>query len=111
MASLLWLAAGVALFAAGLAYFRGGFHLAAALGVAYWSLAGAVLWRTLPPPASVPLLVALVAVPAVLLALHAIDARRGLFLVPTIYAIPLAFLTGLLLWIVAAGACAFAAAG
>jgi hypothetical protein len=31
-----------------------------------------------------------------------VDARKGLFLLPTIYSIPLAFVCGLLLWVVVA---------
>ncbi len=101
MTGCLWLAAGGVLLAAGWIYFRGAFRLATALALGYWALAGMVVCRSLPPVPAVIVLALLVAIPAALLALHMIDARKGLFLIPTIYAIPLAFLTAILLWLVA----------
>jgi hypothetical protein len=103
--TLALLAGAALLFAAAcLAYFHGRFLAASALGAAYWTAAGAVLFRELPPWGAAAALVPLAALPAFLLAVHAVDIRKGIFLLPTVYAIPLAFLAGALLWLVAAAA-------
>ncbi|MDH3590764.1 MAG: hypothetical protein OER88_02730 [Planctomycetota bacterium] len=102
------LAAGIVLFLlAGVVYFRGAFRAAALIGGAFWAVMGAVTWRHASTGAAVATTILLIAAPAVFLAVHAYDARRGVFLMPTIYAIPLAFLSGALLVAVATIAWAF----
>lgn len=88
--------------AAAVAYFFGRFLVAAVLGAGYWGTAGAVLFAEMPVPAAATVVALLAALPAALLVVHAVDIRRGIFLLPTVYSIPLAFVAGLLLWLVAA---------
>jgi len=90
--------------ACALAYFRGHFGAAGLLGLGSEGALGFVLARTMSPASAAVTLALLCVVPLALLGLHVIDARRGLFLLPTIYSIPLAFFAAALLWIVAGGA-------
>jgi hypothetical protein len=83
-------------------YFRGRFGLAALGGAIYAGLMAPSAMRFLGGPGGVAAFVLLAVAPAVYLAVHAVDARRGLFLLPTIYSIPIAFVCGLLLWLVVA---------
>ncbi len=84
--------------ACGRVYFHGRFRGAAALAAAHAAVASAVAIRTLPPVAAAATLLLLLALPLGFVALHAVDARQGLFLLPTIYSIPIAFVAGALLW-------------
>jgi len=89
---------GIAFLACGRVYFHGRFRGAALLALGYAGLASAVAVRTLPPVAAAATLLLLLALPLGFVALHAVDARHGIFLLPTIYSIPLAFVAGALLW-------------
>jgi len=83
--------------AAALFYFHGWFRIASLFGIAFWLLAGRVLTLTLAPGWAWGLLVPLAIAPAGFLFVHALDARGGFFRLPTIYSIPIAFLTGAVL--------------
>jgi len=83
-------------------YFRGRFGLAALGGVAFAALMAPLALRYLGGPGGAVVFALFAVAPAVYLAVHAADARRGLFLLPTIYSIPIAFVCGLLLWVVVA---------
>lgn len=83
-------------------YFRGRFGLAALGGAVYWALMALAAVSSLGAPGGAVAFGLLGAAPAVYLAVHAVDARKGLFLLPTIYSIPIAFVCGLLLWVVVA---------
>ncbi len=86
-------------------YFRGRFGLAAMGGAAYWTLMAFAAARYLGAPGGAVVFALLAVAPGLYLAVHAVDARKGLFLLPTIYSIPIAFVCGLALWfVVAAGA-------
>ncbi|MCK6460834.1 MAG: hypothetical protein L6Q95_13195 [Planctomycetes bacterium] len=86
-------------------YFRGRFGLAALGGAVYWALMAFAAMRYLGAPGGAVAFALLAVAPGVYLAVHAVDARKGLFLLPTIYSIPIAFVCGILLWaVVAAGA-------
>ena len=101
MIPALFAGAGLLFIISALSYYHGRFTIAAVLGALYYgALAPAVLDGMGPVGAAAALLLLAVA-PATYLGVHMVDARRGLFLLPTIYAIPIAFLTGLLLWAIA----------
>ena len=78
-------------------YFRGWFRIAFLAGCAYWVLVGHVLTRTMSPGWAWSLFVLFALGPAAFLLVHAVDARRGYFRLPTVYSIPLAFVFGLVL--------------
>ena len=84
-------------------YFHGRFGFAYLTGVAYWACAGAVVLRTMDTPMALVTLVPLCFLPALFLFVHTVDARTGTFIFPTMYSIPVAYLTGALL-LLAAGA-------
>ncbi len=98
MTLLLHLLSGLVFIACGRVYFHGHFRSAAALGLLDAALSAAVAIRSLPPVAAAAALLLLLVLPLGFVALHAVDARQGIFLLPTIYAIPIAFLAGALLW-------------
>ena len=83
-------------------YFRGRFGLAALGGAIFAGLMAPAAVGSLGGPGGVVAFALLVAAPGVYLVVHAVDARRGLFLLPTIYSIPIAFVCGLALWVVVA---------
>ena len=99
---LLYLAAAVAYLVTAALYFRGAFPAASATGLAFAILIGRTLAAAASPPLAAVLILLLVAAPGALVCLHAVDARQGLFLWPTIYMIPLAFATGVLALVAAA---------
>jgi len=102
MTGALFGAATLALLAAGWLYFAVRFHAAGGAAVVFYA-STAWLAPVLLGPWGGGLALALLAAPwAILLLLHAVDARIGFFNLPSFYAIPLAFLTGALLWIVLA---------
>jgi len=84
-------------------YFYGRFGLAYLTGMVYWACAGAVVLRTMGTAVALVTLVPLCFLPALFLFVHTIDSRTGTFIFPTMYSIPVAYLTGALL-LVAAGA-------
>jgi hypothetical protein len=100
--SALLLGAAAAYLAAGLAYFRGRFAPAAALGALYVALMAPATTGALGAAFGLVLFLLLALAPAGYLVVHYVDARKGLFLLPTIYSIPLAFVCGLVLWLVTA---------
>jgi len=102
--TMLWLGAGAAYAAAALCYYHGRFGLAALLGLVFGGLDARVVVGTLGPVAGGAVLLPLLLLPAAYLGVHWVDARRGLFNLPTIYSIPFAFLACLLLHLVAGGA-------
>ena len=85
---------------AALAYFHARFALAGLAAAAYWGSIGFVAARSMSLLGASVALGLLAALPAALLLAHVVDLRRGIFLVPTVYSIPLAFLSGALLWLV-----------
>jgi hypothetical protein len=102
---MMLLAAAGAYAAAAWIYFRGRFGPAALCGAVYWGLMAPAAIGHLGGPGGAIAFALLGAAPAAYLLVHAVDARKGLFLLPTIYSIPIAFVCGLLLWAaVAAGA-------
>jgi len=99
--SVLWLLGAAAYALAAFAYYRGRFGLAALLGVAFAGLVAPVAVTGLGPVAGAAVLALLAAAPGIYLVVHCVDARRGLFLLPTIYAIPIAFVCALALLLLA----------
>jgi hypothetical protein len=83
-------------------YFRGGFRLAALLGAVFLGLMAPLAVANLGGPGGGIAFALLAVAPGVYLAVHVVDARKGLFLLPTIYSIPIAFVCGLVLWVVVA---------
>ncbi len=79
-------------------YFRGRFAWAALAGALFLGALAPVALAALGPLAGGAALLVLAAVPAVYVVVHAVDARYGLFLLPTVYSIPIAFVASLLLW-------------
>lgn len=86
-------------------YFRGRFGLAALGGLVFAGLMAPAAVGFLGGPGGAVAFLLLAVAPGAYLVVHAVDARKGLFLLPTIYSIPIAFVCGLALWVVvAAGA-------
>ena len=79
-------------------YFRGHFAWAALAGALFLGALAPVVLAAMGPVAGGVALLALAALPAAYLVVHAVDARCGIFLLPTVYSIPIAFVTSLLLW-------------
>ncbi|MHC4971312.1 MAG: hypothetical protein ACYTG3_03180 [Planctomycetota bacterium] len=79
-------------------YFRGHFAWAALAGALFLGALTPVVLAAMGPAAAAAALALLAGVPAAYLVLHAVDARQGLFLLPTVYSIPIAFVASLLLW-------------
>ena len=101
MTEALYAGAAAVFLAACVVYFRGHFRGAGLLGLIYAGLVGTVVARSMGPVGATAALVLLCLAPAIFLGIHIVDARRGIFLLPTIYSIPIAFLCGALLWIIA----------
>jgi len=94
----LFLAATAALFLACALYFRGRFLLAAVLGIAYAALAFETARPRLPSTLFWTSFLLFCVAPGSFLGLHVVDIRRGIFLLPTIYSIPIAFLGAGFFW-------------
>ena len=92
-----FLAAALAFLVTAVLYYRGAFWAAGLTGIAFGVLIGRLVFTALGSIAGPVVGVLFLGGPAALLVIHAIDARKGLFLWPTIYAIPLGFLSGALL--------------
>ncbi len=102
------LVAAYALFVlAGVVYFRGAFVLTTLLALGFWAAMARAMTLHASPGAAIAAIGLLIVLPAVFLVIHSYDAKRGVFLLPTIYAIPFAFLTGTLLLIFGTIAWAF----
>ncbi len=99
---MILLAAAVAYAGSAWIYFRGRFGWAALLGAVFAGLMAPAAVGSLGGPGGAVALALLAVAPGVYLAVHVADAKKGLFLLPTIYSIPIAFVCGLLLWIVVA---------
>jgi hypothetical protein len=80
--------------AAAFLYYRGRFRGALAAAAAFAALVAPAVCAGMGPVAAAVALVLLLAAPLGYVLVHIVDARRGIFLLPTIYAIPLAFLAG-----------------
>lgn len=102
MTGALFAGACAAYTAAALLYYAGRFVPAMAAGAAFWGLTGAVVLDAMGPVGAAVSWLLLAAAPAIYLAVHAVDAKRGMFLLPTVYSIPLAFVAGLVLLCVTA---------
>lgn len=99
---LLLLLATAAFFTAAVVYFHARFKLAVALGVVFWASVAPVVWNGCGAVGATVALTLLLAGPVAFLLVHWYDVRKGgIFYLPTIYAIPLAFLCGLALLAVA----------
>lgn len=101
---MILLAAAVAYAASAFIYFRGRFGLAALGGVAFAALMAPAAVGNLGGLGGAAAFALLAVAPGAYLVIHAVDARRGLFLLPTIYSIPIAFVCGLVLWVAVAAA-------
>ena len=97
MTAGLFAGAAAAWAAAAAAYFHARFRLAGLCGAAFWGLGAAAAAQTLPAWGAAVAIGLLGVVPAVFLLIHVVDAKKGIFLLPTVYSIPLAFLCGLML--------------
>ena len=102
MTGALFAAATLALLAAGVLYFLVRFYAAGVAAVVFYATTAWLAPGLLGPVGGGVALALLSAPWAVLLLLHAVDARVGFFNLPSFYAIPLAGLTGGLLWVVLA---------
>ncbi|MHC4957979.1 MAG: hypothetical protein ACYTGN_06345 [Planctomycetota bacterium] len=92
----LYAAAAAAFVASALLYYRAAFAAAALCGLAYLVLVGVVVFNAMGPVGATVTTVLLLVAPNVFLLVHAVDAKKGIFLLPTIYAIPLTFFAGAL---------------
>ncbi|MHC4953879.1 MAG: hypothetical protein ACYTGZ_08310 [Planctomycetota bacterium] len=81
----------------GFFYFKGWFRLATLAGLLFWPLVAQVMQATMAPGWAIPIFFLFGVVPAMLMLLHAYDVPRGVLNLPTFYAIPVAYLGGLLL--------------
>ena len=97
MTAALFAGACAAYAAAAFLYYGGRFVLALGAGAVFWGLTGAVVLDAMGPFGAAAAWILLAAGPALYLVVHAVDAKRGIFLLPTVYSIPLAFVAGLLL--------------
>jgi len=104
MAWLILLLAAAAYLAAAVAYFRGLFRLSGAIGVLFWALAAVAVARGTTLVPALLIFVGFGLLPAAFLLTHVIDLRKGLFIFPTIYSIPIAFAAGVVLWLAALAA-------
>jgi len=102
MDAVLYGAAVAAFVVAAVSYFHGFFRIAFLLGCGCWTLLGMVVLGAFPAALAWPLLLLFAIGPALFVVVHAVDARRGCFRLPTIYSIPIAFLLAAAL-LVAAG--------
>lgn len=102
MTAALFGAATLFYLAAAVLYYRVRFRTAGVAAVGFYACAGWVAPDLLGPVGG-GIALAILALPwAVFLLLHAIDTRVGFFNMPSFYAIPVAFLTGAVLWAVLA---------
>ena len=85
-------------------YFRTRFLYASLTGIALAGLLGVLLFDTFATVTAVLLTVLLLLIPAGFVIVHAIDARKGIFLLPTIYGIAVAFLGATLCLLITAAA-------
>ena len=99
---MILLLAAVAYAASAFIYFRGRFGLAALGGAVFAGLMAPAAIGNLGGLGGTVAFALLAVAPGVYLVVHAVDAKKGLFLLPTIYSIPLAFVCGLVLWVVVA---------
>lgn len=99
-----YLAATAALGLAALLYFRARFGLAALLGVAYGALVAEAARAAMPAALFWGAFGLLCLAPGAFLLVHVADIRRGLFLLPTVYSIPIAFFGAALFWLLAGAA-------
>lgn len=79
-------------------YFRGHFAWAALAGALFLGALAPVVLAAMGPLSGGAALFGLAAIPAAYVVVHAVDARYGIFLLPTVYSIPIAFVASLLLW-------------
>ncbi|MEE8106089.1 MAG: hypothetical protein V3T86_11195 [Planctomycetota bacterium] len=99
MTALWFVGATLVLIAAGYLYHHSHFWIAAVLGLTF---VGTMLWLSFPvtnPTLWTLFTVVVVIGPMILLAWHTIDQRLGLFLLPTVYSIPLAMICAAFLWL------------
>jgi hypothetical protein len=80
-------------------YYRGRFGYAAIAGALFLGALAPVVLASMGPVAAAAALALLAALPAAYLVVHAVDARYGIFLLPTVYSIPIAFVCALGLWV------------
>lgn len=92
-------AAGALYLACAVLYYRGHFAYAALAGALFLGALTPVVLGAMGPVAGAVALAVLAALPAGYLVTHAVDARRGIFLLPTVYSIPIAFVAALALWV------------
>jgi len=107
MSAALFGAAAVIFAGAAVAYYHGHFVLAGVAGLIYAGVIGAVVVRSVGTAAAVVVLALLAVAPGIFVIVHAYDAKRGHLLLPTVYSIPIAFVAGALLWLVAGVGLAF----
>ncbi len=69
------------------------------VGIVFGLTLISISFRAMNPVVWSLMVTSLAAFPALLLILHAVDLRAGLCLLPTVYSIPFAFLSGALLWL------------
>jgi len=104
MAGLILILAAAAYLAAAVAYFKGFFRLSGAAGAVFWGLMAVAVVRETTLVCALVILAVFGLFPAAFLLTHVIDLKRGLFIFPTIYSIPVAFTAGILLWLAALAA-------
>ncbi len=80
-------------------YFRGRFAASALLGALYAGLMVLPARAGLGTGLGTTLLALLLGLPSLFLLVHVIDLRRGIFLAPTVYAIPCVFIGAAALWV------------
>jgi len=80
-------------------YHRGRFDYAALVAALFFGALTPVVLAAMAPVAAAAALALLAGLPAAYLVVHAVDARRGIFLLPTVYSIPIAFVCALALWV------------
>jgi len=80
-------------------YYRGHFGYAALVAALFFGALTPVVLGAMGPVAAGAALTLLAAIPAAYVVVHAVDARRGIFLLPTVYSIPIAFVCALGLWV------------
>jgi len=85
------LAAFAVFLTASVLYYRARFLYASVAGLVLAVLLGVLLAQTFGAVAAIVIGALLLVSPAAFVAVHAVDARRGIFLLPTVYSIPLAF--------------------
>jgi ABC-type antimicrobial peptide transport system permease subunit len=81
-------------------YYRGRFGYAAIAGALFFGALAPVVPAVMGPVTAALALALLAALPVGYLVVHVVDARYGIFLLPTVYSIPIAFVCALALWVV-----------